>query len=77
MAIAMLSTTDNPYDPFDDFDKWYSYDTYHGYNSSGLLARVSLTSRELSDDNVSYDIEQAIDEIIASDPLHVFIKVMR
>lgn len=73
--MAMLSTVDNPYSPLTEFDKWLAYDNYHGYNTCGLLARLSMTSRELSDDNVSYDIEQAIDEFVANDPLHFFIKV--
>jgi hypothetical protein len=60
----MLTTTDNPYDPFDDWDSWYEYDTRMGYNSSTLLARMCITSFELSEADEILSITQAIDEIV-------------
>lgn len=32
MAIAMLTTIDNPYNPFDKFDEWLDYDLLAGHN---------------------------------------------
>lgn len=75
MAHCMLSTFDNPYNPFDDFTKWWLWDVTHGYNSCGLLARVSGNKDELTDDEQNISIEKAIDSIIDCDFAHVYIKV--
>jgi hypothetical protein len=60
----MLTTVDNPYDPFTQFDEWYRFDEQSGYNTTGYLARVTITSTELSDTDQSNAIEEAIDEIV-------------
>lgn len=64
MAEHMLTTVDNPFNPFEDYDAWDAYDRALGYHSSSLLARVAVTSLELSDADASLAIEQAIDEIV-------------
>lgn len=64
MIQSMLTTTDNPYDPFTDYDNWFNYDQSHGYNTPGYLARLVTTSSELSQQQQSDDIEEAIDEIV-------------
>jgi len=39
--MAMLSTSDNPYDPFTQYDDWFAYDEQAGYHSSFvILTRV-------------------------------------
>ena len=75
MAQCMLTTFDNPYNPFDDFTKWWLWDVTHGYNSCGLLARVSGNKDELTDEEQSASIEKAIDSIIDCDFFHVYKKV--
>lgn len=75
--VAMLSTVDNPYDPFDDFDHWYTYDLEKGYNTCGLLARISETCSEFPEAMQHQQIEQAIDDFIALDCLKLFTKVVR
>ena len=77
MSIAMLTTTDNPYDPYDQFDQWYQFDTDKGYNSCGLLDRIAMTSPAMSDQENAIEIERAIDEIIRFDPLNIYKKVIR
>ena len=72
-----LTTFDNPYDPFTDFDNWFLYDVERGYNSCGLLARISKTSPELSDEENQEEIERAIDEIIVNDFSNVYKKVVK
>lgn len=76
MAKAALTTVDNPFDPFDQFDDWYRFDEDHHYCSSGLLARIALTSDQFSDKENEEQIEKAIDRIILNDPLNIFKKVI-
>lgn len=77
MNESMLTTTDNPYNPFDHFDEWYVWDTSHGYHSLNYLARVVVTSDELSNADQSLAIEQAIDEIVEENVNGMYTKVAR
>src|SRR4051794_35588220 len=62
--VTLLTTVDNPFDPFTHWDEWYAWDLSAGYNTCGLLARVALTSDELSDADYALAIQNAIDEIV-------------
>lgn len=73
----MLTTSDNPFDPFTDFDEWYAFDQQKGYCSSEYVARVALTSNDLSDEDQLLAIEQAVDEIVETDALGIYQKVVR
>lgn len=73
---AMLTTVDNPYDPFTQFDEWYVWDITHGYNSCGLLARLAITSDNLSDADNRLAINMAIDDIVKYDPMKKFRKAV-
>ena len=64
MTEHMLTTVDNPFDPFTEYDEWHAYDVRAGYHTASFLARVVITSPELSDADQSIAIEYAIDEII-------------
>jgi len=64
MAVHMLTTIDNPWNPFTQFDEWYQFDESSGYFTTQYLARLTLTSHELSDADQSNAIENAIDEIV-------------
>ena len=72
---VLLTTIDNPYNPFTQWDEWYSFDESHGYCTSGYLARIASTSKELSDDDNDEIINDAIDEIVKLNPLGIHIKV--
>lgn len=72
-----LTTVDNPHDPFDEFDQWYVWDTTHGYNTLGLLARVTNTSFELSDADQEVAFEEAVDEIVKYNVSGMHRKVVR
>lgn len=61
---VMLTTIDNPWDPFTHYDEWYQYDEHAGYHSTALLARVAITSDELSENDQLMAYEQAVDEIV-------------
>lgn len=73
--MSMLTTVDNPYDPFTRWDQWYQYDQAHGYDTPGLLARVTVTSDELSEADQSDAIEQAINTIVNENVLGIYRKV--
>lgn len=75
MIRCFLTTVDNPYSPYEQFEDWYRFDTDKGYNSSGLLMRMAYTSDQLTDAENAYEIEQAIDQIVANDPLNIYKKI--
>ena len=66
-GTPMLTTKDNPYDPSTQFASWFVYDVEHGYNSCGILARLSHTSPRLSDEENVAELEDVIDRIIELD----------
>lgn len=75
MVRCFLTTFDNPYSPYEQFEQWYQYDMDHGYNSSGLLMRLAETSSQFTDNENAYEIERAIDRIIAVDPTNNYKKL--
>jgi hypothetical protein len=77
MAEAMLTTVDNPYDPFTQYDDWYTFDRRMGYHTPSFLARIVITSDELSDADQAEAIEAAIDEIVRENVLGIYKKVTR
>lgn len=66
MAVErfMLTTIDNPWNPFFDYDSWNEFDMSNGYHSNSLLARIAVSSDDLSEADQLLAIEYAIDEII-------------
>lgn len=64
MSVHMLTTIDNPYNPFTQFDEWLQFDESSGYYTTQYLARLTLSSGDLSDADQSNAIEQAIDEAV-------------
>lgn len=75
MIEHMLTTVDNPFDPFTHYDEWYAWDEASGYHTIAFLARVVLTSDDLSDSDQSLAIEYAIDEIVKENVLGLYRKV--
>lgn len=68
MAVQMMLTTaDNPYNPFTHWDEWYAYDTSHGYDTSGYLARVLVSSDDLSQADQQAALINAMNSIISND----------
>lgn len=61
---SMLTTLDNPWNPVTHYDEWFAYDAALGYHTPSYLARVVVTSYELSEAQQELAIEQAIDEIL-------------
>lgn len=77
MAESMLTTEDNPYNPFIQFDEWLAFDEGSGYNTLSYLARIANTSPDLSDEDNSEAIEDAINEIIDFNLTGNYVKVSR
>ena len=77
MREVALSTVDNPFNPFGQWDEWYAFDIASGYNSCSYLARIALTSSELSDQEEVAAIEAAVDEIVRFNPLGIYKKVVK
>jgi hypothetical protein len=73
--LHMLTTTDNPYNPFTQWDEWYAWDHQAGYNTSELLARITMSSDELSEADQDLALEDAIDEIVRENVLGIYRKV--
>lgn len=74
---TMLTTADNPFNPFDQFDEWFSYDEDRGYHTCSYLGRIARISDEMSDEQVSKEINRAIDEILRYDFAGIYKKVKR
>lgn len=77
MNECMLTTTDNPFDPFEQFTSWFLFDVEKGYNTCSYLARIAHVSDDMSQVEENIEIERAIDEIIALNPLPIYVKVRR
>ena len=74
-GTPMLTTIDNPYDPFTQFKQWFTFDMQKGYNCCGVLGRLAFTSSSLSENENNFALEQAINDLIDADPLHIYQKV--
>ena len=73
----MLTTFDNPFDPFEQFTSWFMFDVEKGYNSCSSLARIAKLTDDMTDQEVSDEIERAIDEIIQYDFANIYKKVKK
>lgn len=78
---AMITTIDNPFDPRSEFDEWYAHDCERARqtgspDSCSLLARMAMTSPQLSDELNDKIIEDAIDDIIKYDPKGIYKKIL-
>jgi hypothetical protein len=49
-TIFLLTTIDNPYNPFTQWKQWYYEDQRLGYDTPGLLARLSAPSETIDDE---------------------------
>lgn len=72
---SMLTTIDNPFDPFEQFTSWFLFDVEKGYNSCAYLARIAKLTDDMSDQEISDEINRAIDEIIKYDFMNIYKKV--
>lgn len=73
----MVTTVDNPWNPFTHFKEWYQFDTVSGYNTSAYLARLVVTSSELSEADQLLAINSACEEIVRENVAGVYRLVSR
>ena len=59
-----ITTFDNPFSPFTQFDEWYNFDTTHGYDTLGILGRMTMSSKQLSIDDQNRISENAIFDLV-------------
>jgi hypothetical protein len=75
MTLHMLTTVDNPFSPFTQFDEWLQFDESSGYYTTQYLARITLSSGDLSDADQSNAIEIAIQEAVTENINGMYRKV--
>ena len=73
----MLTTIDNPFDPFEQFTSWSLFDKEKGYDTAEYLARIVKLREDMTQKEECEEVERAIDEIIATNPLHIYKKIRR
>lgn len=71
----VLTTDDNPFNPITQFSEWNAWDVAKGHHTLSLLARIAVTSDELSELDQTQAIESAIDEIVKENVSGVHRKV--
>ena len=72
-----LTTFDNPFDPFDDFLNWFLFDVENGYNSCGIVARITNIKSDFTQKEIDEEIERAIDRFIEHDDLEIYRKLKK
>jgi hypothetical protein len=73
----MLTTVDNPWNPFTHYNEWHSWDTTNGYYTASYLARIAKVSIDFSEADLERSIEDAIQEIVASNPTGIYVMTTR
>ncbi len=74
---VFVTTSDNPYDYFTQFDEWYAFDVQKGYNTCAFVARLTLDSEYLTDEELHQDLEHAVDEICKYNVNGLYKKVVK
>lgn len=74
MKAYALTTKDNPYSYFDERDEWEAYENHTGNRATKMIGRFAFTSDQLSVEDNENEMNRAIEDIIAHDPLNQFIK---
>ena len=64
MNEYMLTTEDNPFNPYTHWEQWYAFDAAAGYHTPSYLARIVVTSHDLSEADQALAIKDGIDEIL-------------
>lgn len=60
----LLSTSDNPWNPWLNWDEWDAWDRMAGYHTLAYLARIMVSSNEISDADQDLAYDQAVEDIL-------------
>jgi len=63
-----ITTFDNPFSPFTHFDEWYTFDIQHGYDTLGVLGRMTMSSKQLSMADQKRIFESSIFDLVKMFP---------
>lgn len=74
MVATFVTTIDNPFDYWTQFDEWNAYDTQKGYNTCAYVARIALASNEMSENDYTQAINDAVDDILRLNILGIYKK---
>lgn len=77
MGESYITTSDNPFDFWTEYSQWFAWDAAHGYNTPGLIARVLVTSSNLSDADQAAALDIAIDQVLEANPNGMLIRTMK
>lgn len=58
----LLSTSDNRYSPFTHFQDWYLEDLRLGYDTVGLLARMTANAYEFNDIGIQDTMRDIVEQ---------------
>ena len=61
----LLTTMDNPYNPFTSWTEWYMEDLRLGYDTCGLIARLTVSSEVFDDEDDVYAMRTIIEHNIS------------
>lgn len=75
MRQCMLTTMDNVYNPFTHPDEWLAFDDEKGYRTNRWLARCSLTSSNLDEEDYDQEFNDAIDRFLLLNPYGIHYKL--
>lgn len=75
MPDHMLTTVDNPFNPFTEYAEWNSWDVAMGYHTNSYLARIARVSLDLSEADLDFAYESAVDEIVTENINGMYRKV--
>lgn len=73
--LVAITTFDNPFNPFTQFTEWLLFDKEKGYNTCEYLARIAKVEDNLSQQEYNRAVEQAIDNMIKTDPFNIYKKI--
>lgn len=76
-TVVTLTTKDNPYDPIDQFSDWFNFDMDHGYGTMEYLMRIAHPTEGMSEEEELFEMERAIDRILAFDFEGMYKKIKR
>lgn len=75
MADHMLTTVDNPFDPFTQYREWNAWDEAAGYHTNSYLARVARIADTMTEADLDFAYETAVQEIVDMNVNGVYRKV--